>query len=279
MLFSEALLKATYKSGRPPHLTEEHKRAEHHPFKKDFLFKDKAIPKDLYASRLIQHYLIIKAIEDKLQCLSEDEQESINPFFALSYLDALWRTSGIEQDLEQMDVDLSQIQSGQIAGKTSDYLDDIKKLPPKSLLAHFILHVAGFMHGGRIIQSRYINPSNKLTTYQIPANQYDFSGAASLLPDGKQTAIAVYHHMIAQMDTIEIDDEEYTELLAQCKGIYQTMSDIYDDLSVMHTHQPQPSNYMPFALASLCIIALTAVYSSLSEASSDVYAAPLFQPR
>ncbi|WP_019215426.1 heme oxygenase-like domain-containing protein [Legionella tunisiensis] len=66
-MFSKALLNATYKNGRPGQLTAEHERAEHHLFKSEYLFKNEVIPKDLYVSRLIQQFLIIKAIETKLQ--------------------------------------------------------------------------------------------------------------------------------------------------------------------------------------------------------------------
>ncbi|AMV12988.1 hypothetical protein ULM_02860 [Legionella pneumophila] len=71
-MFSKALISATYKNGKPGQLTEEHEKAEHHRFKTEYLFKNAEIPKDLYASRLIQHFLIIKAIETKLQNLTKN---------------------------------------------------------------------------------------------------------------------------------------------------------------------------------------------------------------
>ena len=55
-MFSKALLEATYKNGRPGKPTEAHEQAEHHRFKTEFLFKNKAISKEIYASRLIQHF-------------------------------------------------------------------------------------------------------------------------------------------------------------------------------------------------------------------------------
>ncbi len=70
-MFSKALLTATYKKGRPGQLTEAHEKAEHHRFKTDYLFKNKKIVKALYVSRLIQHFLIIKTLENQLQRLAE----------------------------------------------------------------------------------------------------------------------------------------------------------------------------------------------------------------
>lgn len=180
-MFSKALISATYKNGKPGQLTEEHEKAEHHRFKTDYLFKNAEISKDLYASRLIQHFLIIKAIETKLQNLPKTEQSEISAFFALSYLEHLWRTPAIENDLRQLNINPDEIHKNEITKSTEHYLENIEKFTPKILLAHFLLHIAGFMHGGNIIRSKYIEPSNRLTTYQITANQYDFSAAISFL--------------------------------------------------------------------------------------------------
>lgn len=76
-MFSKALITATYKNGKPGQLTEEHEKAEHHRFKTEYLFKNAKIPKDLYASRLIQHFLIIKAIEKNYKvCQKQNSQKS-----------------------------------------------------------------------------------------------------------------------------------------------------------------------------------------------------------
>lgn len=260
MLFSQALLNATYKNGKPGKPTEEHENAEHHRFKSQYLFKNKKIPKDLYVSRLIQHFLIIKAIETQLQSLSDTGKSEINAFFALSYLEQLWRTPGIQSDLQQLGVNPDAIKDKQIAKTTKRYLQDIEKFAPQSLLAHFLYHVAGFMHGGNIIRSRYIEPSNSLTTYQIPTKQYDFFSAAELLPSenhiGKRSSMDVYQDMMKQIDNITLSDEEYKEVLEQGKMVYGTMTEIYDDLCDMHTNYFNLSFY-GLAAVSIGLLAVS----------------------
>ncbi len=232
MFFSKALLAATYKNGVPGKRTEEHERAEFHRFKTDYLFKDAKIPKDLYVARLIQHFVIIQAIEAQLQNLTD--RTSISAFFALSYLGELWRTPRIHVDLIQLGVNPGQIDDREIAPTTKKYLEEIRQLPPKSLLSHFLTHVAGFMHGGNIIRKQYIEPSNNLTDYQISTKQYDFSSAGALLLEGRGSALAVYGDMMKRVDEITLEEDEYNEVLHQGKAVYATMTRIYDDLCDMH---------------------------------------------
>lgn len=260
-MFSKALLNATYKNGRPGQLTAEHERAEHHRFKSEYLFKNKKIPKDLYASRLIQQFLIIKAIETKLQ---KTDKAEISAFFSLSYLDQLWRTPAMEDDLRQLGVNPEEISKDKITETTEKYLGDIEKLTPKTLLAHFLVHVAGFMHGGYIVQSKYINPSNRLTAYQIPAKQYDFSSSIPFLSTGKRTPLGLYQDMMEHVDKIEINGDEYVEVLAQCQSIYATMASIYDDLCDLYAQQPTLS---PRSVAgfSVSIIVLALVIKLLAD--------------
>ncbi|HAT1595686.1 TPA: heme oxygenase [Legionella pneumophila] len=263
-MFSKALITATYKNGKPGQLTEEHEKAEHHRFKTEYLFKNAKIPKDLYASRLIQHFLIIKAIETKLQSLSKTEQSEISAFFALSYLEHLWRTPGIENDLRQLSINPDEIHKNEIAKSTEHYLENIEKFTPKILLAHFLLHIAGFMHGGNIIRSKYIEPSNRLTTYQITADQYDFSAAISFLSSGKHSPLALYQEVMKQIDNIVLTGDEYPEILEQCKGIYETMSNIYDDLCDMHTHHRKLPTYS-LAAISVSLVALGLILKLLMD--------------
>lgn len=226
-LYSKALLHATYKNGRVGERTEAHERAEFHSFKTDYLFKNPLIPKDLYVARLIQHYVIVKTIEDQLKTLSTDQESGINAFFTLSYLEHLWRTPGIVQDLKALDVAPETISKHAIMPTTQAYAEQLKNLPPKFLLSHFLLHVAGFMHGGAVIRSKYIEPSNKQTTYQITTHQYDFS------------AVPSYTRMMNDIDSISLSEEACNEVFQQCLSIYETMSYIYDDLCVMLI-KPQP---------------------------------------
>jgi hypothetical protein len=109
MLYSKALLAATYKNGKPGVRTDEHEKAECHRFKTEYLFKNKKIPKDLYISRLIQHFLIIKAIEIQLQQLPKTTHSELSAFFTLSYLKELWRTPTIQDDLKQLGVNTETI--------------------------------------------------------------------------------------------------------------------------------------------------------------------------
>ncbi|MCL9685128.1 biliverdin-producing heme oxygenase [Legionella maioricensis] len=235
--YRSALLNATYKEGQVGKLTDEHEQAEHHRFKKDFLFKNKQIPKDLYVARLIQHFLIIKAIETQLQKLDSEKSE-INAFFALSYIEHLWRTPGIQKDLQQLGINPDQIKESEIAPTTKRYLKDIEQFTPKVLLGHFLVHVAGFMHGGNIIRSKFIEPSNSVTDYQISTHQYDFSSAATFLQGGKGSSFAVYQDMMNKMDEIALDSDEYEEILKQGKSVYAIMTSLYDDLCEMHTNHP-----------------------------------------
>ncbi|MGQ3888318.1 biliverdin-producing heme oxygenase [Legionella sp. CNM-1927-20] len=238
MFFSKALLHATYKDGKPGKLTEEHQKAEHHRFKTQYLFKDKKIPKGPYVARLIQHFFIIKTIETQLQNLSTEGKSEISPFFALSYINQLWRTTAIQKDLEQLGVNIDTIEESNIVLATKNYLKDIEKLTPKNLLAHFLFHVAGFMHGGNIIKTKYIEPSNRIPGYyQISVNQYDFSKAAAKLPNGK-SSLDVYNNMMSQVDKISLTEEEGEEIIEQGKNVYKTMANIYDDLCNIYFKQP-----------------------------------------
>ncbi|BCA93937.1 heme oxygenase [Legionella antarctica] len=266
MFYSKALLTATYKEGRPGPLTAEHKKAEHHRFKTQYLFKNTKIPKDLYVSRLIQHFLIIKGIETQLQTLSLKGKSEINPFFALSYLQHLWRTPGIQSDLHQLGVNTDKINDHQIAQTTKSYLKKIEELTPKTLLAHFLLHVAGFMHGGTIIRSKYIEPSNQLTDYQIATCQYDFSSAAPSLSAKRYSPLTVYHDMMKQVDTIALEDSEYEEILEQGKTVYETMSSIYDDLCNMHGLFPHYS----LAVVSVSIASIVLILKLLADFSNPM---------
>lgn len=261
MLFSKALLAATYRNGTPPTRTKEHEKAEFHRFKTEHLFKTKTIPKNLYVARLIQHFVILETIETQLRNLTD--KTPINAFFTLSYLEELWRTPGIKTDLEQLGVKPEQIDVSQIAPATKTYIENIKQLPPKSLLAHFLTHVAGFMHGGNIIRSKYITPSNRLTHYQIPMRQYDFLSAATMLPKRSSSALTVYEDMMDNVDTITLSDEEAQEVLQQGKEVYATMVNIYDDLCDMHTKQ---YNLSP-SLIAVIAISMMAIYWVLNSLS------------
>lgn len=264
-VFSRALLAATYKNGTPRILTEEHAQAEHHRFKTEYLFKNEAIPKDLYVSRLLQHFLIIKTIETQLQNLSKEGKSEISAFFALSYLEHLWRCSGIEQDLRALNVAPDNISKTNIAKTTENYLDSIAQLTPKALLAHFLLHVAGFMHGGAIICAKYIKPSNRLTAHQITTHQYDFSSAASVLSPEKPSPINLYQDMMKQIDKIELNDNEYAEVFEQCKQVYTTMASIYEDLCNIHTNQPKLFEYSSIAFLGVSMVALTIIFKLLYD--------------
>lgn len=229
-MFTAVLLKSTYKDGKPGRLTKAHEMAEHHRFKKNYLFKNLAISKECYALRLIQHFLIIDAIEGCLKNLTESDKTTLSPFFALSYLEHLWRSKAIQGDLQQLDVDPQHIEEKNIANKTKDYVVAIKQLAPKQLLAHFLLHIAGFMHGGKVIQTKYIGPSNRITSYQISTHQYDFETAASLLPRQPAFTLDVYKDMMSAIDAIPLSEPEMEVLLCECEKVYQHMTEIYDEL-------------------------------------------------
>jgi heme oxygenase len=262
--YKNALLNATYKEGRPGKLTDEHQKAEYHRFKKEYLFKTTAIPKDVYVSRLIQHFLIIKAIETQLQALPTKSKTALNAFFTLSYLEHLWRTPGIQKDLQQLGVDPEQIKDSEIAPATKSYLKNIEQFAPKILLGHFLVHVAGFMHGGNIIRSKYIEPSNELTDYQISTHQYDFSSAAAFLLGDNHSSFSLYNDMINEMNGITLNSEEYEEILEQGKSVYATMTSIYDDLCDMHTKQPTLS-YSSLAVISVSMVAIACVLKLLAD--------------
>lgn len=261
MFFSKALLAATYQNAMPGKRTKEHEQAEFHRFKTEYLFRNTNIPKDLYIARLIQHFVIIKAIETELKNLAD--QTPINAFFTLSYLDELWRTPGIRADLIQLGVTPEQIDDSQIAPATTEYIKQIKQLPPKPLLAHFLTHVAGFMHGGEIIRKKYIEPSNRVTEYQIPTEQYDFSSAATALSERRSSPLAVYGDMMKHVDEITLTTEEYEEVLQQGKEVYANMVNIYDDLCDMHTKQYKLPPYF-IAIVTVSMIAIAWVLSFLT---------------
>src|SRR5207244_2409221 len=149
-------------------------------------------------------------------------------------LEELWRTSAIQDDLQKLIGENYAIADKEIAASTKNYLNEIQGFSPKILLTHFLLHVAGFMHGGGIIQRKYILPSNKLTEYQIATQQYDFSSLWTQLPTIKQSTLGVYQHMMTQIDSIPLDETEYQECLQQGQNVYETMASIYDDLCAMH---------------------------------------------
>jgi heme oxygenase len=222
-MFTKALWNATYKKGLPPKLTKKYNEVENHRFGTDYLFKEIAIPKEPYVSRLIQYFFIIKEIETQLQCLPEDKKSQISAFFAFSYLNQIWRTSEIKKDLLQLGVNPDSIDENQIVQSTQDYVKKLKTLEPKQLLAHFLIHVGAFMRDGLSIKVEYINPSNKKTHYKIPTNLYDFSFPHT-------TSRAVFDQMMKQVDGIELDEREYQEVFEQCKNIYETMNNVYNEL-------------------------------------------------
>ncbi|CEK09362.1 biliverdin-producing heme oxygenase [Legionella hackeliae] len=262
-----ALLKATYVDGKVGKLTKEHNTAENHPFKTDYLFKNEVIPKELYVSRLIQQFLIIQAIETQLKNLSHDGKAQISAFFTLTYLDELWRTPGMQKDLQLLDVDADNIPDDAITSTTKKYLHDIKQYSPKVLLAHFLMHVSGFMHGGNMIGTKYIDPSNRLTVYQIPKNQYNFSHALMFLSTKKKSPLALYEDMKKELDeNIALEDDEYKKILEQCTGIYEKMTGIYDDLVKMHSYQPKLTGY-PLAVLSVTIFILALLLKRMVEFS------------
>lgn len=259
--FDQALLRATYKNGKIGTRTDAHEAVEYHHFKTGHLFKRRAVvSKELYTSFLIQQLLIIKAIETKLDNLSPDKKFEINAFFTLSYLEKLWRTKAMEQDLRGLGVDPETIQGNKIAKTTQTYITSLDKLTPKTLLAHFLLHVAGFMHGGSAICSRYIRPSNKQTAYQILTNQYDFTSTG-------MGGIALYKDMMRQVDNISLSEEEYHEVFKNCISIYETMTHVFDDLYQMHIHQPVKSGSKLPILAAV-IITLGILVNLINNAMS-----------
>ncbi|WED42693.1 biliverdin-producing heme oxygenase [Legionella cardiaca] len=250
-LYSKALLAATYKDGKPGgQLTQKHREAEYHPFKTEHLFKNAVIPKDLYGARLIQQFLIIKALEKRLQGLSTQDKSEISAFFALTYLENLWRTAGMEKDLQQLDIDPNKISEGEKTKSTKKYLEDIEKLPPKLLLAHFLEHVAGFLHGGAIVKSKYILPSNQLTSYQITTHQYDFSSTG-------KSSMSLYKDIMDHVDKITLDEMEYEQIFKECGDIYLTMTNIYNDLCKMHIKQPKlPDSSLVGFTVSIFVLAV-----------------------
>lgn len=248
LLFKNALLAATYNEGKPgKKLTPMHEKAEHHRFKKEFLFKEPVIAKEYYLSRLIQHYLLIRAIENQLRSLSADQKTELNPFFTLNYLDQLWRTAGIEDDLRYLGMDVESIKIEQIAPTTTSYLNLLPTLNAKNLLAHFLFHLAGFMHGGGFIKLR-IEKSNEIADFQIPSQQYDFSKAQEKV--NNPHCFELFNLMMKQVNRIELSDQEYQDIIDQGNKVYELMSLIYDDLCLMHTNKDQS------LCASLSVIGL-----------------------
>lgn len=261
-MFRNALYLATYKSGQPGKLTDAHKRAEHHRFKSELLFKKSTIPLKPYTARVVQQFVMIRAIESHLQNLSVKGQAELNAFFSLAYLNELWRTLPMEKDLKQLNIDPSSIKDHQLVKSTQDYLEKLKQLTPKELLAHFLLHVSGFMHGGNIIKRNHINPSNQITRYQLPTHQYDFFSAAQSLGANPPTSLALFNDLMNQVDKIELDKEDYERIVAQCTSIYTSMSAIYDDLYTVHNSLLQQTQYTHFIL---CLGAITLALALVLE--------------
>ncbi|MCA0402728.1 MAG: biliverdin-producing heme oxygenase [Proteobacteria bacterium] len=268
-MFTKALLAATYKDGNPSRgMTDAHMKAEHHRFKKEGLFKETIISQELYVARLVQQFVIIKEIEAQLKSLPPNSKNEIDSFFALSYINELWRTSGMEQDLKLLDEKNSSLDKQQIMPSTQNYLANIKKLTPKALLAHFLMHVAGFMHGGVTLQNKYLEPSNQLTklyesgAYEIPANQYDFSAAIKKLPEigGNQN---LFRSMMTEVDKISLDVHEYDDVAKQCNEIFETMTAIYDDLC--DKYLPQPKVNLAIVILATFLITLALLLKQMSN--------------
>lgn len=274
-MFRTALFNATYKNGRPGTLTPEHEAAEHHAFKIHHLFKEKAIPKDVYVLRLIQHYIIINAMESQLKELSEHQRSELNPFFCLSYLSELWRADGIVRDMKALDVDPEHLDAQLIARSTRAYVQQLARLNPKELLAHYLLHISGFMHGGKILEKKYLEPSNALTSYQITSFQYDFSSITQGLERSGWSTMDVFNDLMNTVDRIELTNDELEALTIQCKSVYSTVSQIYDNLIQIRQDRIHPKesgytvNLQTLMLAFLLLIsACLAAFSSISKNSS-----------
>lgn len=273
--YKDVLLNATYKKGKVGVLTQAHQRAEHHPFKTKHLFKETIIPKNLYVARLVQHFLIIQALEQQLLGLNEKEKAELDAFFTLSFLDQLWRTAAIQNDLEQLGIEVTEISDKEITKSTKKYLNEIQELQPKVLLTHYLLHVAGFMHGGNIIQKKYIAPSNKLTEYQIATQQYNFSSLWVNLPQSKQSVMGLYGYIMSELDAIELSDSEYAECLQQGQSIYETMANIYDDLCTIHINHSK-CTLIPLSLIGVSMIALGLTLKLLLDSNNALDAMPRF---
>src|SRR5207237_6287355 len=114
------------------------------------------------------------------------------------------------------------------ANKTKHYLKEIEEFPPKILLAHFLMHVAGFLHGGAIIKKTHIDPNNKLTFYKIPSAIYDFSSAMNALQI--QSGPSLYANIMKEVDKIPLTVEEYRAVNKACVNSFTTMIGIYDEL-------------------------------------------------
>lgn len=236
---AELLLHATYQDGvvLPSRLTEPHARAEKHPYKTQHLFrKGKKIPRNLYVARLIEHYAILKALENKLkQCR---ENADIAPFFALNFSRELARTPVISNDLEQLGVRADRLSLENASAATRRYIGHVSELKEaKAILVHYALHIAGLMHGGRIIQNEFFNPSNRLPGYQIPNQEYDFSAAnraAGLLANAPATQL--FGQMSKGLEGIKINEQESQSLLGEGLLLYSAMAELYDDLLWKQVH-------------------------------------------
>lgn len=271
-MFKKALLNATYKDGLPGTRTKEHEEAEFHKFKTDHLFKNKKISKDLYVARLIQQYKIIQILEIKLNNLMADEKSEISAFLTLNYLSSLWRTSFMQSDLTILGVNPKSIADSQIVEHTRLYLEQINTLSPKLLLAHFLLHVSGFMHGGNIILSKYIKPSNELSAYNIPFGQYDFSAAMSAVE--VNSPIAIFNRLMKDIEGISLSEAEQEEIINECKEVYVKMKEIYDDLLAMHIQKSSgvAQNTLIFYVS---LVVITAIFSLLISSSLSNTDSPL----
>lgn len=129
--------------------------------------------------------------------------------------------------------------ASEVAPATVKYLGKIENASPLALLTHFMVHVAGFMHGGNIILSKYIKPSNELTTYQISTHQYDFSAAFPLLPEKKGSLMGLYEDMVVHLDAnLLLSPVDYDEVLNEARDVYEAMTTIYDDLCTMQIRKP-----------------------------------------
>lgn len=292
--FYTSIANATYNNGKPgpKNLTKAHEDAEKNKFKEALFGTEETrivtpmiIPKKLYAARVIQQFAFIKALETQLQTLSSSDQPELKAFFALTYLQELWRTPAMKNDLRNLGVDPDNIPENSLTNTTKAYLEEIKTLSPEHLLYHFVVHIAGYMHGGNNILE-LIAPSNQLTRnlYTIPSEQYDFSSACNKI--SSRFSVKLFKNMMETFGDKEISEEKYKELFDQCTHIYKTTASIYNDLSdmylrhpqqaamLMYPDHPQPSAYLKFAAMGVCIIVLPFILNLLSDPIEPVFSSP-----